>query len=92
MGEEKQTVNTFFFLSSFPLDPALTLTVQPNAEVVQMDFQRDLGAEREAPECRSLFRVFWQKAAYKVPNDPRCLPNFTGSKLAAEWEAAMIGI
>lgn len=57
-----------------------------------MDFERDSGAEREAPRCLLLFRIFWQKAACKVPDDPRCLPNFTGKTLAAEWEAAMVGI
>lgn len=66
-GEADSEYNFFFFffcLSSFPLDPALTLTAQPNAEVMQMDFQRDSRAECEAPGCRLLFRVFWQKAAH----------------------------
>lgn len=85
-------MNTFFCLCSFSLDPALTLTAQPNGEVVQMHFQSDSGAEGEGPACRLLSRVFWQKAACKVPEDPRCLPNFTGKMLAAEWEVAMIGI
>lgn len=67
-GEADSEYNFFFFVFVLFLWilPSHSLTAQPNAEVMQMDFQRDSRAECEAPGCRCplLFRVFWQKAAH----------------------------